>query len=56
MITGLLHKELARLAVQPGRLSSGAFVDNALNLASQQRDFQIEREIESKASRAARWE
>ncbi|CAE7623555.1 Scn11a [Symbiodinium pilosum] len=26
----------------------GAFVDNALNLASQQRDFQIEKEMESK--------
>ncbi len=27
---------------------AGAFVDNALQLASQQRDFQIEEEIETK--------
>lgn len=32
---------------------TGAFVDNALRLASQQRDFQIADEIEQKASSAS---
>eukprot|EP00439_Symbiodinium_sp_Y106_P035255 s561_g4.t1 len=42
----LLYVAFTMLAVL--NVITGAFVDNALNLASQQRDFQIEKEIESK--------
>mmetsp|Transcript_30887 Transcript_30887/g.57927 ORF Transcript_30887/g.57927 Transcript_30887/m.57927 type:complete len:385 (+) Transcript_30887:3-1157(+) len=42
----LLYVSFTILAVL--NVITGAFVDNALNLASQQRDFQIEKEIEAK--------
>lgn len=47
----LLYVAFTMLAVL--NVITGAFVDNALNLASQQRDFQIEREIESKEQYAS---